>query len=88
VPAAKPTPTELLDLLVDRAPGLIAVGVTSISIDGLSATLARPPATPPAGAVTKPRAKQHVDPLLDPATYPGGRVPGYTREDERDRTYE
>jgi len=72
---------ELLDLLVARAPGLIAVGVTSVSIAGLSATLSAPPAPMPANAKPQQIAKSHIDPMRDPATYPGGRVPGYTRED-------
>ena len=81
-PAAKPTPAELMDLIADRAAALIAAGVTSLTIDGFSVQLAKP--TPAATAEpAKPRAKQHVGPLLDPATYPGGRVPGFTREDER-----
>jgi hypothetical protein len=77
----KSSAAELLELLVARAPALIAAGVTSVSIEGLSATLAPPP--PAAGPAPKPQppAKRHIDPMRDASTYPGGRVPGFTRED-------
>lgn len=80
-PAPKSSAAELLELLIARAPALIAAGITSVSIEGLSATLAAPP--PAAGAAPKaqPVAKQHINPMRDPSTYPGGRVPGFTRED-------
>jgi len=71
----------LLDLLIKRAPALIAAGVTSVQIEGLSATLSPPPAPPPLNAKPQPVAKPHIDPMRDPSTYPGGRVPGFTRED-------
>lgn len=76
-------PEKLLDLLVARAPALIAVGVTSVSIDGLSATLVKPPAPDAPATKPTPVAKQHIDPLRDASTYPGGKVPGFTREEER-----
>ena len=74
----------LLDLIVERAPALIAAGVTSIAIEGLAVTLVKPPA--PDVKITEPRtkpARQHVDPLQDASTYPGGRVPGFTRDEDR-----
>lgn len=76
-------PEQLLELLIARAPALIAAGVTSVAIEGLSATLVKPPA--PDAPAAKPAlvAKQHIDPLRDASTYPGGKVPGFTREEER-----
>lgn len=82
-PASKPTAAELMDLIAARAPMLIAAGITSISIEGLSCTLAKPPVAASPLEPAKPRAKQHVDPFSDPSTYPGGRVPGFTREEDR-----
>ena len=89
-PAKKPTPAALLDLLISNAAALHAAGITSLTLDGLSVTLTAPPSPPP-----PPRAKgkaddepapgqSYVDPLNDPSTYPGGRLPGFTRvrEDE------
>lgn len=82
-PISKSSAAELLDLLIARAPALIAAGITSVSIEGLSATLAPPPpvAPPASKAKAQPVAKSHTNPMLDPSTYPGGRVPGFTRED-------
>lgn len=73
-------PEKLIKLLIKSAPELIAVGVTSLSIEGLSATLA-PPAPPPAVVKPQPIARSHMNPMLDASTYPGGKVPGFTRED-------
>jgi hypothetical protein len=78
-----PDAAAMLDLLIDRAPALIAVGVTTLEIEGLSVTLQRPAAAMTALPKAEPVAKQHTDPLRDPSTYPGGRVPGFTREDEQ-----
>jgi len=77
------SPSELLDLIVARAPGLIAVGVTSLSVEGLSVTLVKPAAPDAPAAKPTPVAKQHIDPLRDASTYPGGKVPGFTREEDR-----
>lgn len=82
--AKSPAEDELerkLGVLIRRAPELIAVGVTSVSIDGLSATLAPPPPAPAVAPRAQPPAKRHIDPMRDASTYPGGRVPGFTRED-------
>lgn len=82
------SPEALLDLLVKRAPGLIAAGVTSVTVGSLSATLAAPqPTSAPETAKPAP-AKPHIDPMRDASTYAGGRVPGYTRPDDRDRGFE
>lgn len=69
-------------LIAEQAPRLIASGVTSLTIDNFSVTLA-PPA-PPVHPQPKPEpvAQSHINPLRDASTYPGGRVPGFTREDE------
>jgi hypothetical protein len=74
---------ELLDMIVARAPALIAAGVTSLSIEGLSVTLSKP--APTAGPIGKPTpiARQHIDPLQDASTYPGGKVPGFTRDEDK-----
>ena len=78
-----PAARVLIDLLIERAPALIAAGVTSLSIDGLSATLAKPAL--PVGDLPKgtPVARQHTDPLRDASTYPGGRVPGFPRPEDK-----
>ena len=74
---------ELIDLAIARAPALIAAGITWLEIPGkLQLTLKEP-----AGAVAEveapaPVSASHIDPLQDPATYPGGRIPGFTREKE------
>lgn len=74
---------DMLDLIIARAPALIAVGVTSVSVDGLSVTLVRPP---PGDAPIKagpPAPRRHSDPLRDGSTYVGGQVPGFTRDEDK-----
>lgn len=80
-----PAPTdqlaEKLRTIAAHAPALIDAGVTSFTFEGMSVTLARTTPThdaPPAD----PTPPAPTDPLRDPATYPGGRVPGFTLEDE------
>lgn len=70
---------ELLDLLIAKAPALIAAGVTHVSVSGMSADLT----SPPQSIVVAPQSNPPVflDPLNDPATFPGGRVPGFRREE-------
>ena len=79
---AKTKAESLIDLIIARAPALHAAGVTSLTVDGLSVTLTTPPV--PHAALPKPteQPKQHIDPLKDTSTYPGGRIPGFTRDDE------
>lgn len=78
------SPAELLDLVTSNAPALIAAGVASVQIDGLSFTLASSvPRKPEALPEAAPTPRQHVDPLRDASTYPGGRVPGYTRDKDK-----
>ena len=65
-----------IDLVIERAPDLIAAGITSLSIDGLAVTLSAPPPEP--SATEAPTAAPvHSDPLMDGATFPGGAVPGF-----------
>lgn len=75
-------PVTLIEIIIQQAPQLIAVGVTSLTVDGLSVTLSAPPPKAP-NVKPEPIAKSHIDPLRDPSTYPGGRVPGYTRDEEK-----
>jgi len=90
MPPGKPVAEHLIDLLIARAPALIAAGVTSLAIEGMSATLSPPAPVAAAAPEAKPVARQHVDPMRDPSTYPGGKVPGFTREDDKGprRTFE
>jgi len=90
-PAKKPSPAAMLDLLISKAAELHAAGITSLTLEGAAGTLSgRPPAAHPPRAKGKgdeapPRlAQTYADALNDPSTYPGGRLPGFTRirEDE------
>ncbi len=81
-PRAKPSPAELMTLIAERAPELIAAGVTSMSIDGFSVTLHPPPTADVPAPKPDEIAKSHIDPLRDPSTYPGGRIPGFNRDEE------
>ena len=89
-PKAAPDSRATIELLLELAPRLHAAGITSLAIEGVSVTLVRPPA--PAPTVTPAPAKaaprQHIDPMRDPSTYPTGKVPGFTRDEDRDRTFE
>lgn len=81
---------ERVDLLLELAPRLHAAGITSLAVDGISATLSPPPVIakgdPP--KPDKPAPRQHMDPMRDASTYPAGKVPGFTRDEDKDRTYE
>lgn len=80
--ATKTKPENLIDLIIARAPELHAAGVTSLSMDGIAVTLVRPPEKPSALPPPKEQPQQHIDPLKDSSTYPGGRIPSFKREDE------
>lgn len=71
---------QLLDLLIDRAPKLREAGVLRVQLEGLlSFELA--PVAPEIddGEDRQPENYEHSDPLQDPATFPGGHVPGFRR---------
>lgn len=72
-----------LRVLAEQAPALIAAGVTSLRVGDFEATLAPPPAAPAALPKSRVPARQHIDPLRDPSTYTGGRVPGFTRDEDK-----
>jgi hypothetical protein len=74
-----------LRVLVQEAPALIAAGVTSLRVGDIEATLAPPPAKPENLPKARAPARQHIDPLRDPSTYPGGRVPGFTRDEDQEQ---
>jgi len=75
------TAEQWVALLEQHAPRLREVGVLELSVDGASAKLA--PRDPPAPAATE-REEEPVDPMLNPALYPGGIVPGYDRPEGDD----
>lgn len=69
-----------MDLVISRAAALRAAGVTTITIGGVTVTLAPPE---PAPIPTTPDARSDEnnddDPLSDPSTFGGRGVPGFTR---------
>lgn len=69
----------MLEVIIEAGPRLITAGYTAITIGGVDLRLA--PALPvPAGQATPaadPVARQRVDPMRDPSTFPGGHVPRY-----------
>ena len=69
---------EWIALVLEQATALRAAGVLSISIDGRSVTFAELPFVP-AKDDSKPDEQEpdNVDPFHDPASYPGGIVPGF-----------
>lgn len=91
----KPDPAAILDAILERAPKLHAAGIKSLSFEGLSVELGTPTywSTASEGELDREiekraRAREGAaaddpadtsDPMNDPATYPGGRVPGYQR---------
>lgn len=80
--ARKLSAADVLTLLEARAEGLRRVGVLVVAIDGFSAQLApwSAPSQPERPAAPEPT---YSDPLYDPATYPGGRVPGFDLDDDK-----
>lgn len=68
-----------IDLLVSRGPQLRAAGVTQLSIDGVSVTLAPAEATAPVDGKEREPESVTTDPLDDDATYGGRGMPGFTR---------
>lgn len=74
-----PTASEWIDTVIAKADGLRKAGVSAITIDGCSVVLL--PAELGEDTETKePVVEPDTDALSHPATYPGGKVPGFTRE--------
>ena len=72
---------EWIDTVIKRAADLRAAGVTTVTVDGCSVTLAPPEAVEPVDV--KPTIEDDPrGPLYSAATYPNGAVPGFTREGE------
>lgn len=74
--------TRWIDLILARSGDLRAAGVLSIAVDGCAATLSPLDVAPPiTGEIDAPdTALDGGDSLYDPASYPGGVVPGFTIE--------
>ncbi len=71
-----------LAAITEAAPALRKAGVLTVAVGGVAFTLApnvEPPPDEKKQQVTEP--DWGMDPLNDPSTYVGGRVPGFTRED-------
>lgn len=73
------TANEWIALLIAQGPALREAGVTSLQFDGMGATLT--PAAPKLDSTVGDKGHMvddaNVDPLNNPALYPGGVVPGY-----------
>lgn len=76
------TPAQWLELLIERAPQLRRAGVTRIALEGCTVDLA--PVEPAAVHVPEEEAEL-LDPLDDPRTFPGGRMPTFQRITEESR---
>ncbi len=83
--ARKPTPSDILTLIADRAESLRKAGVLVVQVGDFSAQLAPWTEDAPA-STTRDAEREYSDPLHDPSTYPGGRVPGFDRPDDGDRS--
>lgn len=73
------SPCEWIDLVIARAIDLRKAGVLSIGFDGCSASFAPADPVPPADDKSTPDAlPEFVGNVMDdPASYPGGYVPGF-----------
>lgn len=71
-----------IDFVIARARELREAGVLSISCDRGAVTFAPMLEAAPVGTIDKPDASVGVeyDALTDPASYPGGVVPGFVIE--------
>lgn len=80
----RPDVTALLSIIEEHAPKLIAAGVRSVALEGLSVSLADSVPSKDDNRAPTPDKIQptHIDPLRDASTYPGGRIPGFTREED------
>ncbi len=72
-----------IDLITANAMKLRAVGVIHLAIDGVSVTLAPHEVEQAADHVPDP-VIEHSDPLMDPDTYPGGKVPTFARNTDEE----
>ena len=95
MPPAKRDPASILDAILDRVPRMREYGVLSVAHEGLTVTLAPMPPAPYvirehpgtarqiSGKVSEDaddeKPPEVTDPLMDAATYGGGRVPGFAR---------
>lgn len=73
---------DMLDLLISKASALRAAGYTEVSIGDMTAKLSPPEPEPVAAEKHDQHPPSPIDPLSDPATYGGGRVPGFPRPKE------
>lgn len=74
--AARLSPERWLTLVEERAPGLRLAGIESVEIAGCVVRLL--PWVPlPDGSKRVAEPEPSSDPLFDPASYPGGIVPGF-----------
>ena len=70
-------PSGWIDLLVGRASDLRKAGILSIGVDGCSATISATLIDEVTDHRGSPEPDYAGDPLNDPASYPGGLVPGF-----------
>lgn len=76
----------MIALLVRCAPELREAGITSLTIGDVSLTLADAPPLDLRGvevASADAPPPPPTDPMADPASYPGGRIPGFVRPPKR-----
>ncbi len=74
---------ESINQLIANAHKLRAAGVLSLNVNGMAVTLApAPPAPLPIEHAEI--VPEYADPLDDPATYAGGRVPKFTNDSDED----
>lgn len=75
----KLSPSDWLTLITERAPGLRAAGISSLTLDGFSVQLTAHVAS---GKVeVAPMPQESSNPLFDEATYAGGQIPGFDLTD-------
>ncbi len=82
------THQQIVDFIIKNAPGLREAGVLSLAMEGTTVQLA--PYEPmqqmaDAKPVDDP-VIEHSDPLMDPDTYPGGKVPTYRAPQDDEQT--
>lgn len=69
--------TAWIDLVIQRSADLREAGILAIGADGCSATLSPLVENVTPADRTEPEHDYAGDPLNDPASYPGGVVPGF-----------